>query len=222
METSELVASRPLGGPRAAGPTCSFCECLRFDTDTREPVVVENDLFAAWVSAGALVEGHLLVLPKTHALNLREMSPATRSELPAFLALVTSRLEINYGPVAMFEHGPIEYGSAPGCSIDHAHMHVLPWTGSLVAAAQAAFTHFNWLPVRSWDDALDTPSNDPYLIVRDADGGMTLATHPEIPSQALRRVISGSLGRGNEWDWKIHPRPRTVKATVRRLVRPRL
>jgi diadenosine tetraphosphate (Ap4A) HIT family hydrolase len=184
----------------------------------REPSVLESDLFAAWVSKGALVEGHLLVLPKTHALNLRGMGPVARSKLPAFLASVVTRVEASYGPVCMFEHGPTRYGSSAGCSIDHAHMHVLPWAGSLIEAAQANYRHFEWRPVASFDEVLNEPPTDPYLFVRNGDGEMALATHPDIPSQALRRTIAAGLGREEEWDWKRHPRPATVQKTVRRLV----
>ena len=197
---------------------CSFCRALSTNTPTREVTIVENDCFVAWVSRGALVEGHLLVVPRSHALNLRQMDAESRRELWPFLIAVKDRLAAHYGPICLFEHGPVRPGSPTGCSIDHAHMHLLPWSGSLIAAARNDYPNFNWRQISSIDTVLSEPAADPYLLVQDDDGEMALATHPDIPSQALRRTVSGALARGEEWDWKEHPQLMTVRRTIRHLV----
>jgi ATP adenylyltransferase len=218
VPASTLIARPRVRERYVFDEACPFCVGQCSDGHWRERPVLESDLFVAWVSKGALVEGHLLVIPKAHVLNLRAMSPQMRSELPAFLASVAIQVEASYGPVCMFEHGPTRHGSTAGCSIDHAHMHVLPWAQSLIEAAQTDYRQFEWRPVTSLEGVLDEPATDPYLFVRDGDGEMALASHPDIPSQALRRTIAAGLGREEEWDWKTHPRSGTVQRTVRRLV----
>jgi ATP adenylyltransferase len=216
MPTLDISLSRRTADLREVNRACSFCR--RFDSGPAEPAVIETDQFAAWVSHGALVEGHLLVIPKTHALNLCEMSSQQCHELPRFLEAVEQRLNLHYGPVCMFEHGPTTTDSAAGCSIDHAHMHLLPWPGSLIEAAETDYSDYEWERLGSLSELFAQPPTVPYLFVRDGDGEMALAKHLDIPSQALRRTISSALARGEEWDWKTHPKPETVQETIRRMV----
>lgn len=197
---------------------CSFCAALiSSGTRVEQPVLEDRD-FVAWVSDGALVEGHLLVIPRRHVLNLSELDADERLAFAAFTASIKDLLRGTYGPVATFEHGPHCAGTPVGCSIDHAHLHVLPWVDSLVRAAVEDYSEFDWRPAEGIDGALDAvAAAGPYLLVEDDDGGAVVAIDPAIPSQAIRKTIARRLRREQEWDWKRHPQTTTVTATLRRL-----
>ncbi len=207
-----------------AGPTgdqisdCPFCGALDEDrADSIEYPVAADDQFIAWVSRGALAEGHLLVIPRRHILNLQQLNDVEKRSLPRFLGPLKALLTQHYGLICAFEHGPVRAGSPAGCSIDHAHLHLLPWRGSLVAVAERGYPSFPWRRISGIGEALDSYSVCPYLFVQDDDGTSSLAIDPAIPSQALRRTIAFATGRGEEWDWKAHPNTTTVLRTIDRL-----
>lgn len=195
---------------------CSFCRALLGERERDEPSVLEDDHFVAWVSEGALVEGHLLAVPRRHSLSLRQAQ--TAEPLFAFVARVSEFLASHYGPVAMFEHGPCRQGSAVGCSTDHAHLHFVPWTSSLVERAESDYPTLPWSRVSGLRAVLDVDPAVPYLLVQDADGTATMAAHPGIPSQAIRRSLARATEREGEWNWKTHPQEPTVARTLRRLL----
>jgi ATP adenylyltransferase len=203
--TRRIVA--PVGNRRS---DCSFCSALSDDSaHMTEVPVLADDQFVAWVSHGALVEGHLLVIPRRHVLNLQQLDDFEKQSLPRFLGSVKALLTRHYGPICSFEHGPVRPGSPAGCSIDHAHLHLLPWRGSLVNAAESSYPSFSWRRTSDLSEALAFHSVCPYLFVQDDDGRASLAIDPKIPSQALRQTIAAAPGRREEWDWKAVNRLRT-------------
>jgi ATP adenylyltransferase len=207
-------------GPRAL---CSFCAALTSSGTRVEQPILEDRNFVAWVSDGALVEGHVLVIPRRHVLNLSELEADERSAFAVFTASVKGLLRDTYGAVATFEHGPRCAGSPVGCSIDHAHLHVLPWDGSLVRAAVEDYSEFDWRTAEGISGALDAAAADgPYLLVEDDGGNAVVAIDPAIPSQAIRKTIARRLEREEEWDWKLHPQTTTVTTTLRRLTSGRV
>lgn len=211
---------RAVGGPDhrlAPVARCPFCAAIEQPQTPAERPVLQDDRFVAWVSRGALVEGHLLVIPRRHELNLQRLSSDERHALSRFVAAVKDLLDVHYGPSALFEHGPVVERSAVGCSIDHAHLHVLPWIGSLIQAAETDHPHLPWERVADMDSAWHVASGGAYLVATDPDGTSSVAVDGRIGSQALRRTIATATGRGEEWDWKVHPRTTTVLRTISRL-----
>ena len=209
------LAHRFRGADAPSTHGCSFCSALAGLRD--EPAVLEDEQFVAWISRGALVEGHLLVLPRRHVLSLRELEPSEVAPLLRFVTAVEDLLGQVYGPVASFEHGPVVPGSPVGCSTDHGHLHLIPWPTSLVEVAEQELPALTWRGVGGLSEALANESDSPYLFVRDGDGTSSIASGPDIPSQAIRRALATALGRREEWDWKAHPQPATVRQTMKRL-----
>jgi ATP adenylyltransferase len=150
-------------------------------------------------------------------INLSELSDPELYAFDEFVELAKSRLERHYGPVCSFEHGPNRPGGPVGCSIDHAHLHVIPLSSSLVALAEKDYPELSWRRVSSLSTALTGRHEAPYLVVEDHDGTASIATGPDIPSQALRRTIAAATGRREEWDWKKHPQTSAVARTLQRL-----
>ncbi|MCW3047073.1 MAG: hypothetical protein JWO74_1357 [Solirubrobacterales bacterium] len=209
------VLSAPIRYAASAHPGCAFCERI---ARAIEPSLLPDPAFVTWASVGALVDGHVLVIPRAHELNAAAGAPDPASRLAPYVDAVTGMLERNYGPTCLFEHGPVSPGTAPGCSIDHAHLHLVPWSGSLVVLAMAAHPELLWREysgglVNGLPPAPDTS----YLLVQDSDGRGAVGSGDTIPSQALRRVIARELGRTEEWDWKTHAQLETQMSTIRTL-----
>ena len=85
--------------------------------------------------SGPLVQGWLLVVPKDCHLCIGAPPVQLIAELIGFLDDVVSSVRTEYGPVAVFEHGPIRPLTAVGCGVDYAHVHVVPETRLVTSAS---------------------------------------------------------------------------------------
>jgi ATP adenylyltransferase len=169
-------------------------------------------------SVGALVPGWILIIPKRHVLSLAGLAAYEKRSFVAELHVLKRQYTERFGSVTLFEHGPALPGGAVGCSIDHAHMHIVPTGGlDLVARAQAYFPGFTW---RKIDGLGAVEPGVPYLFVEPPVGSAWVATGNDIPSQALRRVVAAELGCTDEYDWKAFPRFDTVRETLVRIGSP--
>jgi ATP adenylyltransferase len=201
---------------------CRFCARLDAPASASGAVeqtgLLESDEFVAWPSLGALVEGWVLAVTKTHRLSVRELDGQSGRRFLAFIERVARLVEASYGPVAVVEHGPVECGSAAGCSIDHAHAHVIPWSRPL----RSRITEL--CPAIEWHEAPDpaqfaelTDPAGPYLFLSTPGDGTLVGVAPVLPSQLVRRAIAAELGDPERFDWKSHPRLDVVRATVHTL-----
>jgi diadenosine tetraphosphate (Ap4A) HIT family hydrolase len=182
-------------------------------------VIVESRDFVAVPSVGALVPGWLLAIPKRHALNLAVLPRDEAASFAAQLGALKARCTELFGPITTFEHGPAQRNSAVGCSIDHAHMHLVPTASvDLPQAARRHLPHLDWAPCVGLEAAIDAScAGTPYLYIEPPIGLSWLAKGEDIPSQALRRVLAAELGRSQEYDWKAFPQLQHVQETLDRL-----
>ena len=115
---------------------CRFCKIIagsHYHGEVDRPFFV-NDEFIAISSIGALVEGWTLVLSKKHQFSMRT---AYRSDLfDDFLNRLLPVLINHYGSLIAFEHGANKEGSITACGTDHAHLHLVPSSQSLLGDMQ--------------------------------------------------------------------------------------
>lgn len=222
MITNQVISSsRGKQGESSAATVsgCRFCEHLAGNT-VRSPeweVVAESDNLVAVPSVGSLVAGWLLVVPKAHRLSFGESSDM--SVLHRETEEIAAEWRREFGPLTWFEHGPAQPSSVVGCSVDHAHIHLLP-SGEL-DLEEAASRHLPELTFVREDDpesaiAAAVEAGIPYLHLRLPDGTSRLAVSPRIPSQAFRRCIAAEQGRPDQFDWREFPQLETLEETMRR------
>ena len=183
----------------------------------------ESTSFVALPTVGALVEGWLLVVPRMHALSYAQISDQGWCEAEDFLREVSHRVEAEYGPVAIFEHGPGTKQSPIGCGVDYAHFHVVPTRVDLRARAVKNFPSVTWQPrpslgcIKSYRDCRTgywAIMQNEYS--RDCWIGTTSAENS--PNQLFRRVLADSNNvNSSEFDWRADPREDLILATVDRL-----
>lgn len=221
---SSLVMAS-VGRSEAAGVQaqhCAFCLQLSNDVPTGRPedtAIAATTSFVAWPSVGSLVEGWLIVVPRSHCLALASLSDAEQFELTELVSLLTAALEVAYqGSVHTFEHGPAAPGTSLGCSIDHAHLHIVPLQFDLASAARAFEPRLTWLPAGNLSSLRTQHRNGyPYLWIRSPNGSSWVTFDIDVPSQFFRRVIADELDLG-EPEWRREPRPEVAARTVRTLV----
>lgn len=103
-------------------PNCIFCKIVAGAIPALR--VYEDDSILAFLDVGPLAEGHLLIVPKTHAERLEEMEP----EVLADLARQVPRL----AQVVLRVTGAAGYnllqnnGRVAGQEVPHVHFHIIP------------------------------------------------------------------------------------------------
>jgi diadenosine tetraphosphate (Ap4A) HIT family hydrolase len=211
------TSSPPLGHPANAElADCRFCSRLSEGgpATASETILFESANFVAWPSVGALVPGWVLIVPKRHALALAHLKDTELKELEELRQRVASQLSA-LGEVIAFEHGPHREGQEVGCGVDHAHLHLVPTRAEILASTRELFEPIDWRPVTSLSSArASLRSGLAYLYVEDQTGRRWLASHPEVPSQLIRRVIAAHLGRAEDYSWRRNPEEGNVALTI--------
>ena len=194
---------------------CCLCRVAAGESRSfYDQVLLASSRFLTIPSKGALVSGYVLIVPTTHQLSLAH---SDSSELRECWEMAETAAEIvgNGGPCVMFEHGPMTPSSALGCSVDHAHLHVVPSTMRL--GQSRVLDSYVWTEINDMDSIRDFASSQkPYIFLRDASSRSytaLLAEHDQ-PSQLLRRAIATHLGRPHQFNWIEYPFEENVRATI--------
>lgn len=205
---------------------CGFCGQLVGDATRNDlapllltawanrPVLMESPHVVVMPSIGALAPGHVLVCPRDHIRSAALASAEARSELTTAASLICDRLTGATGqPVHIFEHGSSATGARVACSIEHAHIHLVP---AAVDIGPRLDRVAEW---RQYDGGLDelmrATGGLEYLFYRAPTGEAWVATTlTGFPSQALRQIFAVELGAASKWDWRRYPAIENITATI--------
>jgi len=224
-----LWPPNPMGHPlptasamRRQTRDCPYCSGLlaHRKSDSRpvwDTVLLSSDRFVVTPTLGSLVQGWLLVVTTQHVPCMAALDDEALSELDAVLAQLSLRATSAYGVApTLFEHGPSGPGHPLGCTVDHAHLHMVPLPFSLSRAAERyPALRFRGEPAHGLAalQALHRRGQG-YLYVREpAAPGLVMSPVPG-PRQYFRRVIAAELGVSGEYDWRCHPHIANAAATV--------
>lgn len=184
---------------------CEFCEeadsgvCGYFKPPKSRLIWVSEN-FLSVPSIGPLALGHLLIIPKNHVQSFAGLDATEFQEALAFLKDVVTKLRARFGDLAMFEHGSFG-ASQSGACIEHAHIHVLPFAGSLRACLPEGYRRNQ---LTSWGE-LPSFAKVPYLLATRNIEPPSVIVRPKVGSQYFRKCIAREQGRPDEWDWAVFP-----------------
>jgi hypothetical protein len=153
-------------------------------------------------------------------LNLAGLDSAGQVALQSVISLIADALAGTGNRVYCFEHGAGWTGSATGCGVDQAHLHIVPLPFDLLAAAAAREDGVvAWQPMTSDLSPLgQLPKQGEYVALWSATECRPMIGHVRRPiSQWIRRVIAEELGIADEWDYRNHPQADKVRQTVEML-----
>ena len=103
---------------------CILCLVRDGSTDVEKLTIFENDLIIVSLNLYPYNPGHLIVFPKRHMSDVRELDGTERMALDRTVDLCLDILDKVYGP-AGYNIG-YNIGSAAGGSIEHLHLHIIP------------------------------------------------------------------------------------------------
>ncbi len=179
--------------------------------------ILRTERFVAVPSAGSLVAGWTLIVPRRPMLNLSQTDAEEREELDAIATRIADWLVPRGQEIYFFEHGSRTVGSLTGCGVDQAHLHIVPLPFDLIAAATARTeAGIVWRDAREIEPPLDTlPVEGEYVALWSrADRRTMIGAVTEPVSQWIRRVIADELGIGAQWNYRSYPQLNRVRETL--------
>ena len=103
---------------------CILCAIVERNDQVERLEVYQSALFTVSLNLYPYTPGHLLVFPKRHIVDVRELTPAEVLELHTVQALCLNILDTVYQPRG-YNVG-YNIGDASGASIQHLHLHIVP------------------------------------------------------------------------------------------------
>lgn len=201
---------------------CCLCSSLAA-ANSREfwnQPVFETANFVVVPSLGSLVEGWVLIVPKSHFICMGALPANLWDEMTDLKASVAATLTVKYGEICVFEHGPCAPDRKVGCGVDHAHLHLLPVPPKLdLAGAAAVFLSpkDEWLSLAYEYCRSAFLDHADYLYVEQPLGAGRIMRGKALGSQIFRKAIAKELGKEDEFNWRDYPCLHNVRATIRTL-----
>lgn len=184
-------------------PKCPFCEnVFRRNEELGLPkessIIYEDDYIFVMPDICPLSVGHFLIISKKHAQGYANTDEATLGAVERFLAFYEERFDSR--KYTIFEHGAVIPYHA-GASIDHAHIHIVPYELHLGTKLNSLFQEHRQCKLS--DLLTFGTANRPYLYyqIRNEKAGIAY-TVGEVKSQILRDIANQCLNKKQVYDWK--------------------
>ena len=195
---------------------CVFCEEfetgeLKFRNLRIKRILYESQNFVVFPSLGQIVEGYLLIAPKRHYLSIAQIPNSLYFELTEVQEKVRDILTKNYCSPIFFEHGPISESKNVRCCVDHAHLHAVPTSISIL---EDLIKHFKYKEVNNFTEL---PSDVSYLFLEEKKKKYVFPINTILPSQYLRQILAMKTCCSEKWDWRICPGIEELKNTIKKL-----
>jgi len=120
LKISNLWTCNIKGGINLSENTCIGCQLANHTIDTN--LIYENDFVTCILDIAPLNEGHILILPKQHYLEVDDLDQITANEVMKASILLAKLLKIHFEPdgITIIQNG------GKFNDLTHYHMHVFP------------------------------------------------------------------------------------------------
>ena len=184
---------------------CRFCSIRngKYAHTFDEPILQTENFFSI-VSVGDFVGGWSLVVPKEHVYSMRTYY--SREDFWEFTNECISHIKSIYGDrVIIFEHGANSCESTTSCGTNHAHLHVVPFSKSIIDKMQE---DREWIKAKS-NEIETIVADKEYLLYADPEKyaeESIFFVHilEEAESQYFRRLLADCLGI-EDYSYKSSP-----------------
>jgi hypothetical protein len=137
------------------------------------------------------------------------------SEMEDMKAMIATYVTYEYGEICVFEHGPALPNRKVGCSVDHAHLHIVPLAFDIGEAVRPFMPHNAEWRRASWSECQEANrAGRDYLYFEQPLGHGRISTHKDFGSQVFRRAIASKIDRSADFDWRKHPELDAVARTI--------
>lgn len=175
------------------------------DLAREDQIVAESPLALVAVDVAPIGLGHCIVITRAHRLSMADCPNVEAEEVDRLIVTMSELIRRVTGlPFVAFEHGQRSEDDHPfGCSIAHAHIHVVA-TKRASHLDLGSIIGVDFQPYRGrLADIDDVALGKHYLFVRNTYGQAWLANPSKTASQLLRRHFLDADTRNRElkWNW---------------------
>jgi len=185
---------------------CLLCKIRDRRNEKPEHILFETEHFYVVPGAGALIDGYIMLVPKTHVLSFAALPEEQREEFFLVLYAIKSIVSAIYKkPVIAFENGTGRFGGGKHeTSILHAHFHFMPIDLNILKAVQKVGVH----PTYIEENELFKYGTYPYRLIIDQRNNWFIASDADdyYPRQLVRQVVADHIGlEEGAYNWRSHP-----------------
>lgn len=214
----KMVKNCPFCDEYACPNESQFYLEVGYKIGCRSRILLETDNWYVIPTLGSLTVGYVLLVAKQHYLSLANIS------LELFVEMLNLKKKVEnilYDKLGMrciaFEHGAVNADSNGANSVDHVHVHILPfsqpvWQDIAQDIPQAHFDVVNSYQnlYNVWKDVL--PNS--YLLFQDLDQKIYYSPDASnMPSQLFRKCLAPYLG-AEHWDWRSKSYSDNITKTI--------
>lgn len=197
---------------------CPFCLEIKDNLNNptkKNRIIKETNSFIVVPTIGAFIDNYLLIIPKKHINCFKELNSIEFLELNDLTNWIKNINKIYFkSKTIIFEHGSFENNNTSGKSIVHAHLHILPFSKSLlkdiINNKEITINEIKNLSSLKYF----TKDKTDYLYYEDINEKRYIINHQELPSQFLRKVVANSLNI-TTWNWREYPYFDKIDKTLR-------
>ena len=169
-------------------------------------ILLETDNWYVIPTMGSLTVGYVLLVTKQHYLSLANLSREVFFEMLELKKRVEERLFRQLGMGCLtFEHGTVNSFSKGANSVDHVHVHMLPFAQSIWQDIVSDMPKTYFEVVDSYEalyDAWQKRLPNSYLLFQDVNQKIYyISDASNMPSQLFRKCLAPHLG-ADCWDWR--------------------
>ena len=175
-------------------------------TGYKSRILLETDNWYVIPTMGSLTVGYVLLVTKQHFLSLANLNSEMYFEM---LDLKRAVEEILFKRLGMrciaFEHGTVNTFNKGANSVDHVHIHILPFTHPIWPNIISDIPETDFESVDSYEKLYARWQNDlpnSYLLFQDLNQRIYyISDASKMPSQLFRKCLAPHLGAAH-WDWR--------------------
>jgi diadenosine tetraphosphate (Ap4A) HIT family hydrolase len=203
--------------------TCPFCLFLEegsspnwralFGNNSAGESILTSENHSILYDTSPVVEGHVLLVTNEHYPSTAAVPATVRQELQEILERAITAVEAAYGEVTIFEHGAASSVHNAGACVDHAHLHLVPGNHDLRNQIRQDYPDLR--SYLNWDSLAGSLENQPYVATQLPGGEIHAAYAPACATQYLRRLLAGSVGATERWNWRDCMRWRDKSQIIR-------
>lgn len=169
-------------------------------------ILVETDNWYVVPTMGSLTVGYVLLVCKQHYLSLANIDRKLYLEMLNLKTSIESVLFRQLGLHCLtFEHGTSNPSIKGANSVDHVHVHVLPFKRPIWQDVASVMPNTNFEVVNNYEELYTGWQNKPpdtYLLFQDVDQKIYyISDASNMPSQMFRKCLAPHLGM-DCWDWR--------------------
>ncbi len=197
---------------------CRFCAIQNGEKKFKsiDTPIIDNNDFYLLASIGALINGWTMVIPKEHCYSMKKYYTNAIFQQFANESILLLKNTYKNKKIIAFEHGANKFGSITACGTNHAHIHLLPFSESLLNEINEELS-FDKVALK---DVSDYVADKEYLLYMDIDNSIDdksscyIHLLEEPISQFFRKVIAKKIDTPEKYDYKQYLNIEISESTV--------